>query len=344
MEHEKVDPSSSNDAEKINSSPVLVETAESRKRRKEPVHEHFSSLDETETRELAKIQGQNAYLRRKTRFPKPSDIDIIFSDVDGTLITKSHDVHPLNLSAIKHWRSKYPEKPIIVASGRHKNSCLSIRQELGLLDAYAIHCNGGIVYKGSEVVAIRSLSVEAIDSILSTLSDRSLFAFTEDEIVYVNKETNETENWLEVSRSYDGGILDCSEGVEKERFLKDVREGKKKVLKFTCCVDISQIPQLTHKLDHPDFSVTRAIPFILEMNPRGVNKFWAVEQVCSALSIDPRRALAFGDGENDKEMLVGVGYGVCMNNAFPKVKAIGRFITASNDEGGVGAFLMRVDK
>jgi len=47
------------------------------------------------------------------------------------------------------------------------------------------------------------------------------------------------------------------------------------------------------------------------------------------------KVLAFGDGDNDAEMLVAGSFGVAMENA-------AKYMTLTNNEGGVGAFLERV--
>ena len=48
-----------------------------------------------------------------------------------------------------------------------------------------------------------------------------------------------------------------------------------------------------------------------------------------------RQVLAFGDGENDLEMLQMAGTGVAMDNAKDIVKSVANCVTLSNDESGV---------
>ena len=45
--------------------------------------------------------------------------------------------------------------------------------------------------------------------------------------------------------------------------------------------------------------------------------------------------MAFGDGENDVELLEWAGYGVAVANAHPRVLAIADFVCPSVDEEGV---------
>ena len=46
-------------------------------------------------------------------------------------------------------------------------------------------------------------------------------------------------------------------------------------------------------------------------------------------------AICFGDGFNDRDMLIHSGWGVAMENACDDVKRVSNYITKSNDEDGV---------
>lgn len=65
---------------------------------------------------------------------------------------------------------------------------------------------------------------------------------------------------------------------------------------------------------YPEFGVTRAIPFILEIHDPATNKGTALQTICDRLSISPRNCLVFGDGENDIAMFRKAGYSVAMAN------------------------------
>ena len=66
-----------------------------------------------------------------------------------------------------------------------------------------------------------------------------------------------------------------------------------------------------------------------------VNKGHAIEKIQRFLDIKPEECAAFGDYLNDYEMLKSVGYSFAMANAHPDLKKIAKFETVSNDEGGV---------
>ena len=51
--------------------------------------------------------------------------------------------------------------------------------------------------------------------------------------------------------------------------------------------------------------------------------------------IDADQIMAFGDSENDLEMLELAGYSFAMENGEEKVKRMAKYIAPSNDEAGV---------
>ena len=54
------------------------------------------------------------------------------------------------------------------------------------------------------------------------------------------------------------------------------------------------------------------------------------------LNIDPSEVMAIGDEENDLSMLEFAGHKIAMDNANVKLKNIATYITASNNDEGVG--------
>lgn len=65
----------------------------------------------------------------------------------------------------------------------------------------------------------------------------------------------------------------------------------------------------------------------------------AVQKVLRNLGLTAAEAMAFGDGDNDMEMLRLVGTGVAMGNAPDKVKAAADYVTGHVDEDGLAEAL-----
>jgi len=81
-------------------------------------------------------------------------------------------------------------------------------------------------------------------------------------------------------------------------------------------------------------------PFFVEFLRPQVNKGTALESLCRELGVDLSQTIAFGDGENDVEMLETAGRGVAMANGRDKAKLAAKQITEySNDDDGVARHL-----
>ncbi len=79
---------------------------------------------------------------------------------------------------------------------------------------------------------------------------------------------------------------------------------------------------------------------MLEINQKASNKGTAMKYIAQYYNIPLTKTIAFGDGMNDREMLIDAAIGVAMKNAKGTVKTYANDITDyTNEEGGVGKYL-----
>jgi len=88
--------------------------------------------------------------------------------------------------------------------------------------------------------------------------------------------------------------------------------------------------------------IVQTAPFYLEVIPDHVNKGAGLRNVCESAGIPLADTIAFGDSENDIDMLRTAGIGVAMGNADDSVKKAADMITASNNENGIAAALKKL--
>ena len=81
--------------------------------------------------------------------------------------------------------------------------------------------------------------------------------------------------------------------------------------------------------------ISKSLPYFLELASPEVTKASGLDFLAPRLGFSPARAVAFGDGENDVELLEWAGYGVAVANAHPKVLAVADLVCPSVDEEGV---------
>jgi hydroxymethylpyrimidine pyrophosphatase-like HAD family hydrolase len=73
-------------------------------------------------------------------------------------------------------------------------------------------------------------------------------------------------------------------------------------------------------------TVTHTDPPYLEFMPPGITKATGLADVARALGIDALDVVAFGDGNNDVQMLEWAGMGIAMSHAKPAAKAAADYI------------------
>jgi Cof subfamily protein (haloacid dehalogenase superfamily) len=81
---------------------------------------------------------------------------------------------------------------------------------------------------------------------------------------------------------------------------------------------------------------------IIEVVKAGLNKAVGLKRVAEHFGIPNDRIIAFGDEDNDLEMIEFAGHGIAMGNAIPELKNIADAITNSNEEDGVARYLEEV--
>jgi Cof subfamily protein (haloacid dehalogenase superfamily) len=85
--------------------------------------------------------------------------------------------------------------------------------------------------------------------------------------------------------------------------------------------------------------VSKSLPYFLEFASPDVTKGSGLAFLAEHLGFTSERTVAFGDGENDVELLEWAGYGVAVENAHERVKEIADFICPGVDEEGVAQVL-----
>lgn len=73
----------------------------------------------------------------------------------------------------------------------------------------------------------------------------------------------------------------------------------------------------------------------LDFNPLGVNKLVGLKALAKYLKIDIENTIAFGDSQNDLEMLAGAGLGIAMGNATEDAKRAAKEIIGDHNTDAI---------
>ena len=92
--------------------------------------------------------------------------------------------------------------------------------------------------------------------------------------------------------------------------------------------DMTLIDEAAPALVHDQFGQKRPIP-------KNGGKVIGIQKVLEHYGIRQEEMIAFGDGENDMEMLAWAGTGVAMGNAAPCAKESADWVAPAVDEDGI---------
>ena len=81
--------------------------------------------------------------------------------------------------------------------------------------------------------------------------------------------------------------------------------------------------------------ISKSLPYFLEFANPGVTKGDGLAFVAERLGFTAERTVAFGDGENDVELLEWAGYAVAVANAHPRLLRLADFVCPPAAEEGV---------
>ena len=88
--------------------------------------------------------------------------------------------------------------------------------------------------------------------------------------------------------------------------------------------------------------ISKSLPYFLELASPEVTKASGLAFVAEQLGFTATRTVAFGDGENDVELLDWAGFSVAVANAHPRVLAVADWVCPAAEDEGVAQVIEAV--
>jgi hypothetical protein len=85
--------------------------------------------------------------------------------------------------------------------------------------------------------------------------------------------------------------------------------------------------------------ISKSLPYFLELAHPSVTKAAGLDFLTQRLGIPRERTIAFGDGENDVELVEWAGFGIAVSNAHDRVLEAADWVCPSAEEEGVAQVL-----
>ena len=265
---------------------------------------------------------------------KKMDIRVIATDMDGTLLDPKGQ---LDLPRLEKILDKLDQCDIrfVIATG---NEVHRMRQLLGHLAerVVLVVANGARIFENNELIQAQTWDDAMVDRALAHFKGREYqdqFVVTAMNGGFVKKGTVFTEldkfmtpemieklyqrmNFVdEFDSSLFGGVLKMSMVVGEERLdsvlqeVNDLFNGHVRAVSSGYgCIDILQ---------------------------DGIHKAWGLVELLKRWNLKPEQIMAFGDSENDIEMLELAGISYAMENAEEAVKRVATKVAPANSQAGV---------
>lgn len=252
-------------------------------------------------------------------------IKAVFFDVDGTLV--SHEGEVAVPEDTKKALRLLKEKGILLflATGRHLLELEDLPVSELVFDGYVLLNGQLFLDKDGKILYEYPIVREDIQRILPLFEKEALpILLVEKDRFYLNREDERVEIAQKAISApvpplgkYEGEAV-----YQVNVFAKD--QEAEEVLKRM-----------------PHCSMTRWNPYGVDIIPRGGGKLAGIREALKHYGLRMEEVMAFGDGENDMEMLQAAALGVAMGNAEAAVKDCADYVTESVGRGGIFLALKR---
>ncbi|WP_198439972.1 Cof-type HAD-IIB family hydrolase [Aerococcus urinae] len=277
-------------------------------------------------------------------------LELIVSDMDGTLLDETMHIHPRNREAIMH--TYQLGIPFIVATGRNFHEAKVLLDEAGIR-CPIIGLNGAILFDREgeveyEIDLDDQVAKEIIhyghehDYYMEAMTSKNVYSNSKHQRLHyiadmIQRMSPELSFEETLSRASQSNEVNSIEYIDDLTDL--IEEEGQHILKLVFIHEKG--PQVLHPIQqelsqrYDNIYITSSFKSNLEISAKTANKGGAVAKYCQAHGYNPKNIMAIGDNLNDLKMLEMAGYSFAMANADPAVKEIADYVTGPHNEGGV---------
>lgn len=263
---------------------------------------------------------------------------LIALDIDGTLINSKGVITPKTKKSLLSAQEKGHK--LVIITGRAHTGALKYAKELEFdkFDGLVSSFNGGKItnFKTGELIVDHTLDINLAKQILKEIDDLGASY-----IIYKDE--------FAISNRKNAHFLDFACGVNSltKKVVSDLTDSldfaPNKIIMSMPQSEIDPIAQKLHAKFNGLAELTYSRKFYYEIMPLNVSKGRALLEIANHYGIDRKDIIAFGDQDNDIEMLTEAGVGVAMKNATTRLLEVADFVAGSNDEDGIAKFLEKIE-
>lgn len=260
---------------------------------------------------------------------------MIALDLDGTLLTDDKKISERTKQVL--FKAKEEGHIVVISTGRPHRASINYYYELGL-DTPMVNFNGALIHHP------QNRNWDALHNPMPIRTAHKIIEACHD--LRVNNILAEVLDDVYID-SFDSKLIGFFDEIENEapyvigNLKQKLEEDPTSILVYP---EEEQVQQLRSHLDgyHAEVIEHRkwGAPWnVIEIIKKGMNKAVGLKKIAHYFDIPQDQIIAFGDEDNDLEMIDYAGVGVAMGNAIDELKSLAKHVTATNEEDGIGAFL-----
>lgn len=264
---------------------------------------------------------------------KLTDIKIIFSDLDGTIVRADNTISSKTAEKIRELQNQgIIFMPCTGRSYRDMLSCFPADIKMP-----AILLNGALyVDQTGKDLYHRALTKAQINMICDTLLEKSAPAilFAQSRLYYYGNIEDIQQcfaTYFNEDPIHMGDIIEIND-------LAMIKEDIMKIETMTCDAN-KRLACMEALGQEEELLVSSSLPFNVEITPKLVHKGAMAAYVVEQLGYQKEEVLIFGDSDNDYQLFQAFPHSVAMENASSHIKEIARYHAVSCEEDGVALFL-----
>jgi Cof subfamily protein (haloacid dehalogenase superfamily) len=256
---------------------------------------------------------------------------IIAFDIDGTLLSSNHKFLPSTKQAIE--KLILLNNYIILASSRPPKNLLELSNELNLSQKIILSLNGSFIINNDECIFEKNIEYKDVEMIYRKASE-------------LNLHISFYSGWEWFVKEKDKWSKEESRIVKLEpKILKTPFNYQINVQKALIIGEAKRVGEFQKEISKKSVNLDAALskPNYCDVVAKGISKASGLKLIADSLKIKIHDTIAFGDSENDLEMISSAGIGIAMGNGIKKIKKIASFVTDNNDEDGIFNALKRLN-
>ncbi|MEM9777806.1 MAG: Cof-type HAD-IIB family hydrolase [Chloroflexota bacterium] len=253
-------------------------------------------------------------------------IKLIAIDLDGTLLDSNHEIRPRTLKSLKQLLAQGIQ--ILIATGKTHFSAVDVKKQLGI-QTWGVFSQGLTIQNPQdEIIYEQHLPDEISTRAVNLLNNADVpFVIYRNDGLY-NIQESAFDQFLIEHHEPRPQVQHSKENLLQHLpFQKVLINGPQDFLQEFKQQLIGEFGESAHFV----FSVET----VLEVVPAGSSKGNGVAKAIELLGFTADEVMAFGDGDNDIEMLAMMGVGVAMGNGTSAAKAAADYVTLANDDDGI---------